>query len=160
MNICRTRYQVIVNKVIVNIICYMQRLILVTIAVTLRRVFARRNRKLKAFFLPFPRSGNYLTRRRRSDYKVSSGKFCATAFTGCPLSTSFPWFRDWTFLNERAIELRLESRETPRRQPDTLRYLSSSKEIERIGGTEGRVVSGEFFFHRVESLLSPSLSAV
>jgi len=77
------------------------------------------------------------------------------AFTGCPLSTSFSSFREWTFLNERAIELRGVTRDfsTITRY---VRYLSSSVEKCGVGGRErdeGRVVSGRFFFHRVESLL-------
>lgn len=53
----------------------------------------------------------------------SSGKFSVTAFTGCPLSTSFLSFRGWTSLNERTASI-VESRETFRRQPDTSRAQS------------------------------------
>lgn len=49
-----------------------------------------------------------------------------------------------------------ESRETSRRQPDTLDTYRRVVQRERKQEGErdrGRVVSGEFFFHRVESLL-------
>lgn len=59
--------------------------------------------------------------------QLSSGKFCVTALTGCPLSTSFLSFRGWTSLNEQVDGGRggEELRGVTRDFPTITRYRSS-----------------------------------